>query len=159
MRRIECSRLSHVPARAALPARLACSSSTTTSDQDRSARRILQRDGYHVLEATNGQEGLELALDHVPDVVLLDISMPVLDGFGLAAALREDERTRELPLIFVTAEIGSGGQGKGVRDGAHGFITKPFDPHARQLVHPQAARSCAPPRTLTVIDGVEGQSS
>ena len=60
----------------------------------------LTDEGYHVLEATNGQEGLELALDHVPDVVLLDISMPVLDGFGLAAALRADERTR-LSLIHI----------------------------------------------------------
>ena len=51
----------------------------------------LQLDGYQVLEAANGQEGLELALDHVPDVVLLEISMPVLDGFGLAAALQANE--------------------------------------------------------------------
>ena len=69
--------------------------------------RVLQRDGYHVLEATNGQEGLELALDQAPDVVLLDISMPVLDGFGLAAALRADERTPRPAAHLRDAEVGS----------------------------------------------------
>ena len=120
---------------------------------------ILRRDGYHVLEAANGQEGLELALDQAPDIVLLDISMPVLDGFGLAAALREDERTRDLPLIFVTAESDPVVKAKAFENGAHGYITKPFDPHLvssfirRLLIH------ALPPRTFTVIDGVEGQSS
>ncbi len=130
-------------------------------DDDQATRilcsTILQRDGYHVLEAANGQEGLELALDHAPDVVLLDISMPVLDGFGLAAALREDARTRDLPLIFVTAESDPVVKAKAFENGAYGYITKPFDPHhmgpfiRRLLVH-------ALP-TLTVVDGLEGQSS
>jgi CheY-like chemotaxis protein len=132
-------------------------------DDDRATRSlcstVLQRDGYHVLEAADGQEGLELALDHVPDVVLLDISMPVLDGFGLAAALRADERTRDLPLIFVTAESDPLVKAKAFETGAHGFITKPFDPHIvssfirRLLVH------AVPKRTLTVVDGFEGQPS
>ena len=56
--------------------------------------RILRRDGYDVFEAADGQEALELARTKAIDLVLLDISMPVLDGFGLAAALREDERTQ-----------------------------------------------------------------
>lgn len=90
----------------------------------------LQLDGYQVLEAANGQEGLELALDHVPDVVLLEISMPVLDGFGLAAALQENERTRELPLIFLTAEDDPLIKAKAFETGAHGVIPKPFNPRA-----------------------------
>ena len=103
-------------------------------DDDPSIRLVcstnLQLDGYQVLEAANGQEGLELALDHVPDVVLLEISMPVLDGFGLAAALQENERTRELPLIFLTAEDDPLIRAKAFETGAHGVIAKPFDPSA-----------------------------
>ena len=120
---------------------------------------VLQREGYHVLEATNGQEGLELALDHVPDVVLLDISMPVLDGFGLAAALRADERTRDLPLIFVTAESDPVIKAKAFENGAHGFITKPFDPRViSSFIHRLLAHA-VPNRKLRVVDGLEGQAN
>ena len=120
---------------------------------------VLQREGYHVLEATNGQEGLELALDHVPDVVLLDISMPVLDGFGLAAALRADERMRGLPLIFVTAESDPAIKAKAFANGAHGFITKPFDPRViSSFIHRLLAHA-VPNRKLRVVDGLEGQAN
>jgi CheY-like chemotaxis protein len=132
-------------------------------DDDRANRilctSVLQRDGFHVLEATNGQEGLELALDHAPDVVLLDISMPVLDGFGLAAALRADERTQDLPLIFVTAESDPLVKAKAFETGAHGFITKPFDPRiVSSFIHKLLAHA-VPNRTLRVVDGFEGQPS
>jgi CheY-like chemotaxis protein len=132
-------------------------------DDDRATRilctSVLQRDGFHVLEATNGQEGLELALDHAPDVVLLDISMPVLDGFGLAAALRADERTQDLPLIFVTAESDPLVKAKALETGAHGFITKPFDPRiVSSFIHKLLAHA-VPNRTLRVVDGFEGQPS
>ena len=99
-----------------------------------------------------------MALDHVPDVVLLDISMPVLDGFGLAAALRADERTRDLPLIFVTAEADPAIKAKAFETGAHGFITKPFDPTRHQLVHPQVLAHVVPSRKLRVVDRLEGQA-
>ena len=101
-------------------------------DDDPTIRLIcatnLQLDGYQVLEAANGQEGLEVALEKAPDVVLLEISMPVLDGFGLAAALQADERTRELPLIFLTAEVDPLVKAMAYETGAHGLIAKPFDP-------------------------------
>ena len=120
--------------------------------------RVLQREGYHVIEAMDGQEGLELALDQVPDVVLLDISMPVLDGFGLAAALRADERTRDLPFIFVTEEADPAIRAKAFETGAHGFITKPFDPRiVSSFIHRLLARA-VPNRTLRAVDSFEGQS-
>ena len=98
----------------------------------------LKLDGYQVLEAANGQEGLELALDHVPDVVLLEISMPVLDGFGLAAALQAHERTRELPLIFLTTEDDPLIKAKAFETGAHAVISKPFDPDLLRAAIAQA---------------------
>ena len=90
----------------------------------------LTLDGYEVLEATNGQDALDLAFTTAPAVVLLDLSMPVLDGFGLAAALRADERTRDLPLVVITGETGPRVTRRVFEMGAAGFFTKPFDPGA-----------------------------
>ena len=90
----------------------------------------LTLDGYEVLEAANGQDALDLAFTSKPSVVLLDLSMPVLDGFGLAAALRADERTRELPLVVITGETGPRVTRRVFEMGAAGFFTKPFDPGA-----------------------------
>ena len=85
-------------------------------------------DGYEVIEASNGQEGLERALTEAPDVVLLDLSMPVLDGFGVVAALRSDDRTRELPLVVLTGETGPHVIQRVYEIGVAGLFTKPFDP-------------------------------
>lgn len=126
-------------------------------DDDPTIRLIcstnLQLDGYEVLEAANGQEGLELALDHAPDVVLLEISMPVLDGFGLAAALQADERTRELPLIFLTAEVDPLVKAQAFETGAHGVIAKPFDPGAVSSFVERVVTHLIPQRRLSVVDG------
>lgn len=87
-------------------------------------------DGCQVIEAANGQEALELALEQAPDLVLLDLSMPVLDGFGLAAALRADERTRRVPLVVLTGELHPHLKEKVRETGALQLFTKPFDPAA-----------------------------
>src|SRR5687767_15903764 len=89
---------------------------------------MLGLEGYEVIEAANGQDALYLARTAAPDVMLLDLSMPVLDGFGVAAALRSDERTRELPFVFLTGERDPQVVKQGGEVGAAGFFTKPFDP-------------------------------
>ena len=88
----------------------------------------LEREGYDVIEARDGQEGLELAFAETPDLVLLDISMPVLDGFGLAAALRGDERTQQLPLVFLSGETDPHIEEQAYEAGAAAYFAKPFDP-------------------------------
>ena len=102
------------------------------ADDDPAIRLIcatwLSLDGYEVIEAVNGQDALELALTEAPDVVLLDLSMPVLDGFAVAAALRADDRTRELPFVVLTGETGPHVAERVYAIGAAGFFTKPFDP-------------------------------
>lgn len=90
----------------------------------------LHHDGCEVVEAANGQEALELALEWAPDLVLLDISMPGLDGFGLAAALRANELTRRVPLVFLTGETDPLTQARVHAAGAVHLFTKPFDPGA-----------------------------
>jgi CheY-like chemotaxis protein len=103
-------------------------------DDDPAIRLIcttwLTLDGYEVIEAENGQDALELAFTEAPTLMLLDLSMPVLDGFAVAAALRADERTRELPLVVLTGETGPHVTKRVFEMGAAGFFTKPFDPGA-----------------------------
>ena len=101
-------------------------------DDDEAIRLVctttLELDGCEVIEAANGQEALELALEQAPDLVLLDIRMPLLDGFGLAAALRKHERTRRVPLVFLTGETDPLTKAKAHTAGALHLFTKPFDP-------------------------------
>jgi CheY-like chemotaxis protein len=86
--------------------------------------------GVDVIEAEDGQRGLERAFRERPDLVLLDVSMPVLDGFALAACLRGDERTRALPFVFVTDELAPESRVKAYALGAAGYVTKPFETHS-----------------------------
>ncbi|HEX4930814.1 MAG TPA: response regulator [Gaiellaceae bacterium] len=101
-------------------------------DDDPAIRLIcstwLSLDGYDVLEAADGQDALELALTAAPDIVLLDLSLPVLDGFAVAAAMQADERTREVPLVVLTAEVDPSISERVGEMGAAGLFTKPFDP-------------------------------
>jgi CheY-like chemotaxis protein len=88
---------------------------------------ILRREGYDAIEAATGQEGYERAVAETPDLALLDVQMPELDGFGLAAALLGDERTQQLRLVF-TGDPDPCVEALAYEAGALGFIAKPFDP-------------------------------
>jgi CheY-like chemotaxis protein len=90
----------------------------------------LQRQGLVVIEACNGLEGLERARLDRPDLVLTDVMMPRLDGFQLAEALRRDEQTRQIPLIFLSGETSAASRARAHMVGALAFLTKPFDPSA-----------------------------
>jgi CheY-like chemotaxis protein len=90
----------------------------------------LTLDGFDVIEAGNGQEGLERVGEDAPDLVLLDISMPVLDGFELATAVRRNHRTSHVPLVFLTGEATPDAEERAFAIGAAGYFTKPFDPAA-----------------------------
>jgi len=80
--------------------------------------------GWEVRDADSGLAGLELARQEPPDVILLDVMMPETDGPTTAALLQADERTRHVPIIFLTAKVHLTDRPRGVC----GFITKPFDP-------------------------------
>ncbi len=89
--------------------------------------RKLKWEGLGVLTAKNGREGLELAKSGSPDLILLDIMMPGMDGFEVCQKLREDERTKSIPVIFVTAQNSKQGKLEGLKAGAVDYITKPID--------------------------------
>src|SRR5215213_7358398 len=88
----------------------------------------LEAEGMPVLEAGDGSSGLETARAEQPDVILLDVMMPGLDGWGVAEHLLEDERTSEIPIIFLTARAEFRDRAKGLDIGGIDYVTKPFNP-------------------------------
>jgi sigma-B regulation protein RsbU (phosphoserine phosphatase) len=88
---------------------------------------ILSREGHEVRTASGGDEALRWAREAPPDLVLLDIRMPDLDGFAVCEALRSDERTRNVPIIFVSSLEDVNERVRGLNAGAEDYITKPFN--------------------------------
>jgi len=90
-------------------------------------RRLLELEGYAVLTAAGGVEGVDLARKHRPAVVVCDLVMPDLDGYGVLKALRADEATAGIPFVLLTASAGEGERDVALRAGAAYYVTKPFD--------------------------------
>jgi DNA-binding response OmpR family regulator len=88
----------------------------------------LQLENMEVLEAADGPSGLEQAREHRPDVILLDVMMPGLDGWRVAEKLLEDDRTNEIPIIFLTARAEFRDRARGLDIGGVDYVTKPFNP-------------------------------
>jgi DNA-binding response OmpR family regulator len=88
----------------------------------------LEREGCDVVSAADGQAALELALDHTPDLAVLDVMMPRLDGYEVTRRLREHEATKGMPIILLTARVGESDLERGFEMGADGYVTKPFSP-------------------------------
>ena len=87
---------------------------------------ILELAGYKVALAANGKEGYEIAVKEVPDLIVCDIMMPVLDGYGLLHLVTKNESLKSIPFIFLTAKTERGDFRKGMEMGADDYITKPF---------------------------------
>jgi signal transduction histidine kinase/CheY-like chemotaxis protein len=94
-------------------------------------RRLLQA-RYEVTAVSNGEEAVQAALANPPDLVLTDVMMPVLDGFGLLQALRSHQRTKVLPIILLSARAGEESRVEGLDAGADDYLVKPFT--ARELL-------------------------
>jgi DNA-binding response OmpR family regulator len=88
----------------------------------------LEAAGMHVSEASDGESALELATADPPDAILLDVMMPGLDGWAVAAELHERAATRDIPIVFVTARGSDADRERGLELAAAGYVTKPFDP-------------------------------
>lgn len=88
---------------------------------------ILELDGYEAMEAANGVEGVQVALKEVPDLIICDIMMPELDGYGVLHILSKKEATAGIPFIFLTAKAERSDMRKGMNLGADDYLTKPFD--------------------------------
>jgi len=88
----------------------------------------LEAEGMSVLEASDGPSGLATAASDTPDVILLDVMMPGLDGWGVAEALLESDETAQIPIIFLTARAEFRDRARGLDIGGVDYITKPFNP-------------------------------
>jgi DNA-binding response OmpR family regulator len=100
-------------------------------DDDRNAvdilNRLLTKEGFTVQCAYGGREALSVVAAHPIDVILLDVMMPDMDGFQVCEALRKDERTREIPVILLTAKDDMETRVVGMRLGVSEFLTKPIN--------------------------------
>ena len=95
-------------------------------NRDMLSRRLV-RSGYEVVMAVQGEEGVALARTAVPDIVLMDMSLPVLDGWEATRLLKSDPATREIPVIALTAHAMSGDREKAREAGCDDFDTKPVE--------------------------------
>jgi DNA-binding response OmpR family regulator len=86
----------------------------------------LEKSGYEVVAAGDGEQALAAALARAPDLALLDVMMPKLDGYEVTQRLRQEEATRHLPVILLTARVQETDIARGVEAGADDYVKKPF---------------------------------
>lgn len=104
--------------------------------------RILELEGHEVLLARTGREGIELALEHKPDLILCDLALPEVDGIGVLQAVRHTEELASVPFIFLTARIGSAEARAALQAGADDYLTKPITGQALlQIIRHHLERS------------------
>lgn len=90
-------------------------------------RDLLEVSGYIILEAIDGKQGVEIAKAKEPDLILMDIQMPVMEGFEATRILKADERTRDIPIMALTAHAMEGDEEKVKAAGCDGYVSKPID--------------------------------
>jgi two-component system, cell cycle response regulator DivK len=90
-------------------------------------RRVLMAEGYEVLEAGDAQEALRIALSNPPDLILMDINLPEVDGYTLTARIRSTPRLAHIPVVALTANVMKGDRERVLEAGCDGYIQKPVD--------------------------------
>ena len=103
-----------------------------TEDNRQILRDLLSMAGYDMVEAHDGAEGVAKAAEHKPDLILMDIQLPVLDGYETTRRIKADPALRHIPVIAVTSYALSGDEAKTKAAGCDGYVAKPFSP--RQLL-------------------------
>jgi two-component system cell cycle response regulator DivK len=90
-------------------------------------RDVLRVNGYATLEATNGKQGVEMAKSKMPDLILMDIQMPIMDGFEATRILKTDAETSKIPIVALTSYAMVGDEERIHEAGCDGYLTKPID--------------------------------
>lgn len=90
-------------------------------------RRVLMAEGYEVIEAADAREALRLALSNPPDLILMDINLPEVDGYTLTARIRSTPRLAHIPVVALTANVMKGDRERVLEAGCDGYIQKPVD--------------------------------
>ena len=91
-------------------------------------RDLLSMAGYELIEATDGAEGIKLAQKEKPDLILMDIQLPIIDGYEATRRIKSDAALKSTPIIAVTSYALSGDEAKARAAGCDGYVTKPFSP-------------------------------
>jgi chemosensory pili system protein ChpA (sensor histidine kinase/response regulator) len=92
----------------------------------RVTQRLLERNGMRVMTARDGIDAVAILAEHVPDIILLDIEMPRMDGYELAAHVRGDARLREVPIIMITSRVGEKHRARAIELGVDDYLGKPY---------------------------------
>ena len=103
-----------------------------TEDNRQIIRDLFASAGYDLIEAVDGASGVAMAAEHKPDLILMDIQLPVLDGYEACRRIKADPALRHIPIIAVTSYALSGDEAKTRAAGCDGYVAKPFSP--RQLL-------------------------
>ena len=89
--------------------------------------RRLERKGFDVIMAEDGQKGVDLSKSENPDLILMDLSLPIMDGWEATSTIKSEETTKDIPIIVLTAHAMSGDREKALEAGADEYDTKPID--------------------------------
>src|SRR5262249_43923583 len=100
------------------------------ADNRRILRDLLTSAGYEIIEAENGQEALDVVARERPNLILMDIQLPVLDGYEATRRIKADPELRAIPIIVITSYALSGDESKARAAGCDAYVTKPFSPRA-----------------------------
>jgi two-component system cell cycle response regulator DivK len=90
-------------------------------------RDLLQRFGYEILEAPDGEQGVKITMEKIPDLILMDIMMPKMDGLEATRIIKADNKTKHIPVIALTSYAMKGDREKTIEAGCDGYIAKPID--------------------------------
>ena len=119
---------------------------------------ILKPD-YDVSAVKSGEEAITAAAEFLPDVILLDIIMPDRDGYGVISELKSSEKTKDIPVIFITGLRDAQAEEKGLNLGAADYITKPFSPAVVKLRVRNQMKIIELKRELAAVKGSRGENS
>jgi len=97
-------------------------------DNRQIVRDLVTASGYELIEATTGEEGLEVAARERPDLILMDIQLPGIDGYEVTRRIKANPKLRKIPIIAVTSYALSGDDKKAFAAGCDGYVTKPYSP-------------------------------
>ena len=111
----------------------------------RVTQRLLERNGMRVLTARDGVDAIEVLQEHQPDIILLDIEMPRMDGYEVAAHVRADARLKDIPIIMITSRAGDKHRARAIEIGVDDYLGKPYqEAQLLEAIEPLVSKRRAP---------------
>jgi two-component system cell cycle response regulator DivK len=115
-----------------------------TEDNRQIVRDLMESVGYELLEAEDGAKGVAMAVEHRPDLILMDMQLPIMDGYEACRRIKADPALAHIPIIAVTSYALSGDEEKARSVGCDGYVAKPFSPRELLAKIDAFLSSCAP---------------